>query len=123
MQRDTRQRRAIRMTIQASDRPLSPQEIHEAAQEHVPGLGIATVYRTLNGLVKQGWLLAVELPGEPPRYERADKGHHHHFYCRACERVYEVEGCPGDFSDLAPDRFSLENHVLVLYGLCEACHT
>ena len=42
MQRDTAQRRAIRNVFGALNR--SPQEILEAAQEHVPNMGLATVY-------------------------------------------------------------------------------
>ena len=37
--------------------------------------------------------MAVYLPGEPARYEPAGKGHHHHFRCRGCDRLFEVTGC------------------------------
>jgi Fur family transcriptional regulator, ferric uptake regulator len=121
MERDTRQRRAIRDVLLAAGRPLSPHEVLAGAKRKVRGLGIATVYRTLKGLVDQGWLAAVELPGEPPRYELAGKGHHHHFHCRGCGRVYELEGCPEGLKRLAPKGFSLETHEVVLYGRCAAC--
>jgi Fur family transcriptional regulator, ferric uptake regulator len=121
MQRDTRQRRAIRKAFREAGHPLSPQELLELAQEHVESLGIATVYRNLRSLQEEGWLEAVELPGEPARYEVAGKGHHHHFHCRDCDRVYEVEGCPGNLKDVTPKGFKLERHEFVLYGLCDAC--
>jgi Fur family ferric uptake transcriptional regulator len=121
MQRDTRQRRAIREAFEAFGHPLSPREVLEFAQQGVPGLGIATVYRNVKALQDEGWLVPVELPGEPPRYEVAGKGHHHHFHCRICDRVYEVEGCPGNIQAITPDGFQLERHEFVLYGLCEAC--
>jgi Fur family ferric uptake transcriptional regulator len=121
MERDTSQRRAIRQAFREADRPLSPQEALEAAEDAAPGIGMATVYRNLRALQKQGWLCAVEVPGAPTRYELADKGHHHHFQCRLCGRVYEVEGCPGAFNRLAPAGFRLEDHELWLYGLCAAC--
>ena len=88
---------------------------------HRPGLGIATVYRTLKALVEEGALTQVELPGEPPRYETHGKRHHHHFHCRACDRVYELEGCPEGLRSLTPAGFSLESHEVVLYGRCAAC--
>lgn len=121
MQRKTQQRTAIRSAIEEADRPLSPQEILSTAEDQAPGLGIATVYRNIKALVQEGWLRIVELPGAPSRYEVAGKGHHHHFHCRACDRVFEVDDCPGRVSDLAPSGFRPEAHDIILYGLCAAC--
>lgn len=121
MKRDTKQRQAIRRALDDAGRPLGPHEVLEAAQVHRPGLGIATVYRTLKAMVEEGTLAQVELPGEPPRYEVNGKLHHHHFHCRACDRVYELEGCPEGLRSLTPAGFSLESHEVVLYGRCAAC--
>jgi len=122
MQRRTVQREAIRRAIEQADRPLLPNEILEAASQALPGLGIATVYRTINAGVEDGWLKPVELPGSNTHYEMAGKKHHHHFECTQCGGVYEVDGCPGNLQPLAPDGFKLEAHELVLYGLCETCN-
>ncbi len=121
MERDTQQRRAIRTAIENAGRPLSPREVLELAQPSSPRLGIATVYRTLKALVEAGWLTQVDLPGEPPRYESTGKAHHHHFHCRACDRVYELEGCPDGLRRMTPAGFSLESHEVVLYGRCAEC--
>jgi Fur family ferric uptake transcriptional regulator len=123
MERKTRQRDAIRQVFEGTPRPLGPFEVLEAGRAQVTGLGIATVYRAINSLVDTGWLVPVELPGEAPRYERAGAGHHHHFRCRTCTRVFEIEGCPGDFAALAPPGFQLESHEIVLYGQCARCAT
>ncbi len=120
-QRETRQRRAIRRAFTEAGHPLGPGEILEAARKYARGLGIATVYRNLKSLQEDGWLVPVELPGEPPRYEVAGKDHHHHFHCRKCDRVFEVDGCPGELSRLTPDGFELESHEFVMYGRCEEC--
>lgn len=120
--RTTRQRKAIRSALQRAGRPLSAGEVHAAAREAVPGLGIATVYRNLRALAQEGWLLEVEIPGPGPmRYEVAGKGHHHHFHCRLCDRVFEVDDCPGGVVALTPDGFRTESHDVILYGLCAAC--
>lgn len=120
-QRNTQQRRSIRRALESADRPLSPQEILEAARPFTPGIGIATVYRNVKSLLDEGWLLAVDLPGAPSRYEVAGKHHHHHFHCRQCDRVYEVEDCPDDFHQLTPPGFELETHEIILYGTCSSC--
>lgn len=120
-QRGTRQRAAIRAVIDTSTRPLLPQEILELAQREVTELGIATIYRNLKLLVEAGDIRAVELPGEVQRYESARHGHHHHFQCRTCERVFDVHQCPGDFKSMAPEGFRVESHELTLYGQCADC--
>ncbi|MCH9647276.1 MAG: transcriptional repressor [Deltaproteobacteria bacterium] len=122
-QRNTRQRKAIRDALERAGRPLSPQEILEAARSTAPKLGIATVYRAIRSLVEEGWLGTVELPGAVSRYEVADKKHHHHFHCRRCDSVFDVEDCPGSLKDLAPSGFLAEAHEIILYGLCEGCVT
>lgn len=121
MERNTRQRSAIRDAIARADRPLLPQEVLDAAQQEVPGLGIATVYRNLKALVEEGELQAVHLPGENPRFERVGHQHHHHFQCRQCQRVFDVHACPGDLGQLAPKGFTVEHHDLTLYGRCSDC--
>lgn len=123
MERNTRQRFAIREAIARAGRPLLPQEVLQAAQVDAPGLGIATVYRNLRQMVEQGELRAVMLPGDSARYEACDAGHHHHFQCRACLRVFEVQACPGNLSGLAPAGFTVEDHDLTLYGRCRDCAT
>jgi|SRR6185369_2920784 len=121
VERDTQQKRAIRSAIETAGRPMSPREVLDEALPLSPGLGIATVYRTLKSGVDGGWLTQVELPGEPPRYEATGKQHHHHFHCRSCDRVYEIEGCPDGLRAMTPPGFSLEAHEVVLYGLCATC--
>lgn len=122
MERDTQQRRAIRAVIEEAGRPLGPREVLDSARSQCPGLGIATVYRALKAGVEGGWLRQVDLPGDAPRYEITGKQHHHHFHCRACDRVYEIDGCPGEgLRKLTPPGFSLEEHEVVLYGKCPEC--
>ena len=121
MERNTRQRQIIRQVFEEADRPLGPQEVLEACQAYAPGLGIATVYRTVKALVEEAWLISVALPGEPSRYEIAGKAHHHHFHCRACNRVFEIGDCPTAVQQMAPHGFHLEAHEVVLYGVCTTC--
>jgi Fur family ferric uptake transcriptional regulator len=121
MERNTRQRKAIREAVVQAHRPLLPHEVLQAAQREVPGLGIATVYRNLKALVEDGELLPVKLPGENPRFEVAGHSHHHHFQCRQCQRVFDVHACPGDLQRMAPSGFTVEDHDLTLYGRCSDC--
>lgn len=121
MERNTRQRSAIRDAIAWAARPLLPLEVLDAAQADAPGLSIATVYRNLRAMVDEGALRIVLLPGENARYEIGGSGHHHHFQCRGCLKVFEVDACPGNLQHLAPTGFSVEDHDLTLYGRCGKC--
>ena len=125
MERDTRQRSAIKNAVESSSRPLSAQEILDTAQLEVPGIGIATVYRNLKTLTEAGAVSIVSIPGLSPRYESVKTGHHHHhhFMCTACEKVFDVHSCPGSILDAAPKGFKVERHELTLYGQCESCST
>ena len=91
------------------------------AARKAPGIGLATVYRSLKALIEAGDVAVVTLPGDTPRYELAHLHHHHHFHCRACGGVFEVEGCPGDLAALAPSGFAVDGHEVVLYGRCARC--
>lgn len=122
MERDTAQRRAIRDAFAAAARPLSHQEVLAQARQSVKGMGIATVYRTIKGLVEDGILTPVDLPGETARYELAGLTHHHHFACKACEKVFDLPGCVGHIHTHLPDGFVADEHEVVVYGLCNACN-
>jgi Fur family ferric uptake transcriptional regulator len=121
MVRNTQQGSAIRQALEKAGRPLSAQEVLNLAQKKVPGLGIATVYRNLRSLQQDGSVVAVELPGQPPRWEMAPENHHHHFLCNTCDKLFEINACPADLQHLLPAGYTLEEHDILLRGLCDNC--
>jgi Fur family transcriptional regulator, ferric uptake regulator len=121
MKRMTKQRRAIWEVFTENPRPLRVEEVLALAQAKTPTLGIATVYRNVRRFVDDGKLSEVALPEIGMLYERADIGHHHHFFCRRCGRLYDFPGCPLREDDLAPRGYAIEAHELFLYGVCAAC--
>lgn len=121
MERQTPQREAIRALFTIEGDPLSPQEILEQASKSIAKISLATVYRTIRSLEELGEIVAVELPGEPARYELAGKGHHHHFMCEDCGRAFDVDSCPGNLTKMIPAGFKLLRHEITLYGSCRDC--
>ncbi len=119
--RRTRQREAVRLAFLDNPRPMTPREVLDAAQNHHEGIGIATVYRTLKLLCRDGWLVSIELPGEQVTYYERAQEHHHHFVCRVCERLLKVEACITDSAELAPPGCVVEDHEFLLYGVCADC--
>lgn len=121
--RSTR-RETVRRVIVESDGPLTVREIHERAQESIPGLGLATVYRNIKTLLEDDQAIqAVVLPDGETRYEAAGLAHHHHFHCRSCGQVFDLEGCGVAIEDGAklPGGFEVESHELTLFGRCPEC--
>ena len=104
-----------------SKRPLSPREVLDAAQRAQPGLGLATVYRNLNAMVEDGWLVPVQLPGESARYERAGLDHHHHFHCTRCDRAFDIDAGRGTLKKRTAAGFTVTRQEIVLYGRCAEC--
>lgn len=121
MKRKTCQRAAIEEVFRQQDRPLRVEEILKHGREIVESLNQATVYRNLKILVQKGWLKQINLPSLGSLYERTGKGHHHHFYCHACNRVFELPGCALNEEEAAPEGFVMENHEIFLYGVCPSC--
>jgi len=117
----TRQRAVILDILRQAGQPLTAQEIHERASRDSARLGLATVYRALKTFMDQGVITQVEIPGASPCYEPTDRGHHHHFICQHCRRVFDLPGCVGGLEGLAPQDFRVERHEIVLYGACASC--
>ncbi len=123
MQRNTRQRKAIEQVLEGATRPLTTDEILKKARLTVPGLGLATVYRALNALQGDSRIVAVDIPGQSSRYEKAGLKHHHHFLCTKCQKVFELPGCSysGHGDSSLPNGFKLEGHEVILFGQCRSC--
>ena len=122
-QRMTKQAEAIANAIKSAGRPLSIEEILATASGTVPTLGLRTVYRVVRRLQEMGEVASVSVPGGSDRYETASiaSKHHHHFHCNACDRFFDLEGCPGGMQQMLPEGFKLQHHEITLSGLCASC--
>ena len=121
--RKTIQLDAIRNTVLGAGRPLSIPEILDESTKSVPTISLRTVYRVIRKLEEEGEITAVTLPSQPDRYESSEAAakHHHHFHCTSCDRVFDIDGCPGRLKQLIPDGFVMTEHDLTLRGLCASC--
>ncbi len=123
MARNTKQRAAVQEILDSADGPLLPEDILERAQPLCPGIGAATIYRTLRALRESGGVREVVTPDQRVRYEK-DGPHHHHFQCRSCDQVFDIGGCRRAGTPLGarvPKGFQVEEHEVFLFGVCAAC--
>tara|TARA_B100000959_G_scaffold123970_1_gene130203 strand:+ start:107014 stop:107385 length:372 start_codon:yes stop_codon:yes gene_type:complete len=122
MERKTPQLAAIKQVFIDNHSPMRLEEVLNKAKSIVPGLGQATVYRWIKNLLKIGWIVAVNGPNSSILYEKAGKGHHHHFFCRRCGSMHEIQGTCIEASNVSiPSGFVVEDHELTIYGLCPSC--
>lgn len=121
MRRNTAQRMTIKKVFRQINRPLSVDEILKHGGKLVESLNQSTVYRNLKLLVDEGWLERISHPALGTLYERAGKGHHHHFHCRKCKCVFELPGCALKDEGIAPDGYIVEDHEIFLFGICPSC--
>ena len=119
MSRPAKQSAEVIRLVQEAPGPRSANEIW--GDMRGSGVGLATVYRALKRGVESGRLRAVELGGGPPRFEPADREHHHHFLCSGCDRAFDVEGCVPGIDRLLPANFSANAHEILLFGRCADC--
>jgi Fur family ferric uptake transcriptional regulator len=119
--RHTPQRDAIDAAFTKAQRPLSIDEVLELAREQVGSMDPATVYRNLGRMVEEGRLARVSLPTKGVVYELTHRKHHHHFYCRKCDRAFELPGCGLTPENQVPADFQVEDHDVFLYGKCPEC--
>jgi Fur family transcriptional regulator, ferric uptake regulator len=119
----TRQREAILSVVRQQNRPLRAREIIELAAELCPGIGEATVFRTLKQEVENETLTRLELPGLPPVYECASAEHHHYFFCRECEQISTMTGCVNGLSKILPRGARMFHHEIIIHGQCADCRS
>jgi Fur family ferric uptake transcriptional regulator len=84
-------------------------------------LNRATVYRNVKLFLEEGWLLRLNLPSLGTLYETTGKEHHYHFYCRICDKVFEIPGCGLSEKQATPRGFITESHEVFLSGVCTSC--
>ena len=82
-----------------------------------------TVYRTLKLLQQNGTIQAVTLPSGETCYQGEPHAHHDHFQCRKCNQVFDLDVCPLRLKSGTelPGGFIVQDHQMLLYGLCPAC--
>jgi len=120
----TAPRRAVLEIVAGMRESLSPAEIHKRARRRYPRLGLVTVYRTLDILVKAGVVRRMHLDDGCHGYALAQAAHGHHLICSSCNQVVEFDGCDLDalFKSVARKTgFRIEGHWLEVFGRCPKC--
>jgi Fur family ferric uptake transcriptional regulator len=97
-------------------------ELHARAREVQPRLGLATTYRTVELLRREGAVRPLLSEGTHA-YVRCSPQHHHHLVCTSCGGVEETELCaaPAEAELRRLHGFRPTAHDLDIYGTCKRC--
>jgi len=88
----TRQRNVIVDVFLDLEGHLTLQDLLDAVQEKEPGVGFATVYRTMKMLVEAGIAKERDFGSDHALYELVHHGEHHdHLICTWCGNIFEFE--------------------------------
>jgi Fur family ferric uptake transcriptional regulator len=129
--RVTGPRRAILEQITQYRQPFSAERLFKDLGGEDGPIGRATIYRTVDLLLEDGWLSRVHwsatketTASSDHAYVPVEQGHRHHMVCRKCGTVVpfessEIDGLMGNCAERAG--FALEGHWLEIYGLCKTC--
>lgn len=122
--RATRQRAAIADLLDGLDEFRSAQELHDALKQRGEGIGLTTVYRTLQSMAESGLVDVLRTDTGESVYRRCSADHHHHLVCRSCGSTVEIQG--GDVEDWAArvareHGFSEVSHTIEIFGVCGSC--
>jgi Fur family transcriptional regulator, ferric uptake regulator len=122
--RETRQRTAVSAALDDVDSFVSAQELHSRLRTAGDGVGLATVYRTLQQLADDGEIDVLRTADSESMYRRCSSGHHHHLVCRHCRRTVEVDSAAVErwARRIGEDNGFVDvGHVVEVFGTCADC--
>lgn len=129
----TMPREAVLELLSKSTKHMSAKEIYASLYNTYPGMGLTTVYRTLDLLARMGIITKLTLGDGQSRYEFKSgekEEHHHHLVCTNCGKII-------DYSEFLDEElrlvrkteerlakkyeFKILDHNIEFLGLCEKC--
>jgi Fe2+ or Zn2+ uptake regulation protein len=118
--RNTWQRGAILKVMEGARCHVTAEEVHRHLRAAVRPIGLATVYRALNGFVREGVVEPVHVGDGKVRYGLATN-HHDHLVCLNCGQWRPLARCLVKPPKGLPSGFKVTGHQLELYGYCASC--
>lgn len=126
-------REAILEFLSKSSKHMSAKEIYASLYKSHPGMGLTTVYRTLELLAQMGLITKLTLGDGKSRYEFKSgekKDHHHHLICTECGKIIDYTEFLNEELELVEKTeerlakkydFKITDHNIEFLGLCKKC--
>lgn len=122
--RVTAPRMAVLMAVSDSAGHLDADTLREHAQRLTGRLSLQATYNVLRALTDAGLIRCTQIPGHPARYETERHDNHHHFVCRGCGAIRDVECAVGVAPCLEPqlpEEYDTQEAAVTFWGLCPDC--
>lgn len=116
--------KVLEILDQHEGKHATAEEIYRIFLDRGEEIGVATIYRVLTQCEQAGLVNRLQFEGGPAVFELSEEDHHDHIVCVRCGAVSEFH------DEIIEQRqraiaanagFELEDHSMVLYGLCAAC--
>jgi len=120
----TRSQERILNLLKSIKQGISAQNLYVELRNKNQGMGLATVYRSLEALKLEGLVQVRTLTNGEALYSlvKQDK---HHLTCLQCGRSIPIKQCPVHQLEAELEtnqNFKIFYHTLEFFGLCEKCH-
>ena len=129
-ERRTEPRRIIARSLASlgrSGNTFSAEDLLRRLQRKSQHIGRATVYRSIEKLVRMKVLDRIEFADGTHLFRLCESDHHHHhLVCTKCHRVVELDIClESDRIDAIGRQqgFEVDDHSITLFGLCKDCRS
>lgn len=123
--RETSQREGVLRFLAQAKGHLTLEEIYEGLRPVQPGIGRATVFRTVKLLEEIGLVTRVTFADGQPRFEYAhERQHHDHMICVECGEALEFSSPAIERLQVRAARargFELLWHRHEMFGRCARC--
>lgn len=121
--RHTRQKNTIDSLIHEGHRHLKADELFEELNEGEQKVSLATVYRRLDKLAKDGTVVKRYNEGDNSYFYDTNASKHDHFICDCCHKVYDIIGYDLDTIDdkIKGSEHLINSHTLIFHGICKEC--
>ena len=119
----THQRLAIYGALASTDEHPTAETLYRTIHETYPTISLATIYKTLETLEREGLISKFTFFQEAARYD-ANQERHHHRVCVRCGRVEDFYDASLDRLPMSDHRrlgFKVLNHQVQVHGLCRRC--
>jgi len=116
----TPQRLAVLSFLKNSLRHPTAEEVYGGLKRRFPTMSRATVYTTLKVLRGVGEIQELSIRGDKSCFDGNSRPHHH-FLCRQCDRVYDLDiVCPYTHHGWV-EGHKIEDIQGYFYGICREC--
>ena len=126
-------RQIILQELSRQSHHISVDELYFTIHREYPGVGLTTIYRTLEILHNMGLVQRYDFGDGKTRYELSQgpgTKHHHHLVCTKCGKIIDYSEMLAEekyLTDKLQEKlakkydFNIRTHQIHFYGLCSQC--